>query len=119
MRVRRDDILVLSQHLASRAARRYNRQISLSRSALELLLGYDFPGNVRELENLVESAVAVSTENPQVIGDKDLRPLLQKPPARPMAGFADDSLSMEQAEESPSSARSACAKATARKQLLY
>jgi transcriptional regulator with PAS, ATPase and Fis domain len=76
LRARPEDILVLSQHFAARLSRRYGREISLSRAALELLLGYAFPGNVRELENLIESAGAVSADNPQIVSDKDLKPLL-------------------------------------------
>jgi transcriptional regulator with PAS, ATPase and Fis domain len=76
LRARQEDILVLSQHFVSRLSRRYDREISLARSASELLLTYSFPGNVRELEGLIESA-AVSNDNPQVITDKDLRPLLR------------------------------------------
>ena len=76
LRGRPEDILVLAQQFAARLSRRYGREISLSRHALELLLAYSFPGNVRELENVVESASAVSTDNPQTITDRDLRPLL-------------------------------------------
>ncbi|MGD0263173.1 MAG: sigma-54 dependent transcriptional regulator [Verrucomicrobiota bacterium] len=76
LRARREDILVLAQHFAGRLSRRYEREITLSRSALELLLSYSFPGNVRELDSLIESAAAVSADNPQSINDKDLRPLL-------------------------------------------
>ena len=76
LRARQEDILVLTQHFAGRLSRRYGREISLSRSALELLLRYPFPGNVRELESLIESATAVSADNPQSITAKDLRPLL-------------------------------------------
>jgi transcriptional regulator with GAF, ATPase, and Fis domain len=49
LRARPEDILVLAQHFAGRVSRRYGRQISLSRPAIELLLGYSFPGNVRPL----------------------------------------------------------------------
>jgi DNA-binding NtrC family response regulator len=76
LRARQEDILVLTQHFAVRLSRRYGREVSLSRGALELLLRYPFPGNVRELESLIESAAAVSADNPQSITDKDLRPLL-------------------------------------------
>jgi transcriptional regulator with PAS, ATPase and Fis domain len=76
LRTRPEDILVLSQHFAARLSRRYGREISLGRPATELLLSYGFPGNVRELENLLESVAAVSVENPQVVSDKDLKPLL-------------------------------------------
>jgi transcriptional regulator with PAS, ATPase and Fis domain len=76
LRTRPEDILVLSQNFAGRLARRYGREILLSRAALEVLLRYAFPGNVRELEGLIESAAAVSADNPQTITDKDLKPLL-------------------------------------------
>lgn len=99
LRARREDILVLAQHFTGRLSRRYGREISLARPALELLLGYSFPGNVRELENLVESTCAVSADNPQVITEKDLKPLLGAgaPPAAVPAGMSE-SLSMEQME---------------------
>jgi DNA-binding NtrC family response regulator len=76
LRTRPEDILVLSQHFAARLSRRYGREISLGRPATELLLAYGFPGNVRELESLMESVVAVSADNPQTITDKDLKPML-------------------------------------------
>ncbi len=96
LRSRPEDILVLAQHFAARVSRRYRRSIGFSRPALELLLCYPFPGNARELENLVESAAAVSTEDPQSITDKELKPLLQRSGATPL--IAKPLLSMEQAE---------------------
>ncbi|MCC6365847.1 MAG: sigma-54-dependent Fis family transcriptional regulator [Bryobacterales bacterium] len=96
LRARPEDILLLAQHLAARLARRYGREITLAQSALELLLGYSFPGNVRELQNLLESAVAVSADDPQVVTDRDLRPLLSAGGgAAPRTGGA---CSMEQME---------------------
>jgi two-component system NtrC family response regulator len=75
LRQRSEDILVLAQHFAREASDRYDRQIELSRSAFELLLRHTFPGNIRELQNLIESAAAVSKEDPQTITEKDLKPL--------------------------------------------
>jgi DNA-binding NtrC family response regulator len=99
LRSRPEDVMVLAQHFAGRLSRRYSREISFSRGALQLLLGYAFPGNIRELENLVESASAVSADNPQVITDKDLRPLLRGVSASsPMSAGRTESLSMEQME---------------------
>ena len=80
LRSRQEDVLVLTRHFATRLSRRYGREISVSRGALELLMSYPFPGNVRELESLMESATAVSADNPQSISDKDLRPLLSAGP---------------------------------------
>jgi DNA-binding NtrC family response regulator len=76
LRTRPEDVLVLAQHFCARLSRKRGREITLSRCALELLVRYPFPGNVRELESVIEGASALSSENPQAISDKDLRPLL-------------------------------------------
>jgi DNA-binding NtrC family response regulator len=78
LRVRPEDLLVLAQHLTRTLSERYDREIILSRSAMELLLEYPFPGNVRELENLLEAAAALSHEDPQRISEKDLSRLLRQ-----------------------------------------
>ncbi len=98
LRARQEDILVLSQNFAARVARRYGREISLSRSAIELLLAYPFPGNVRELESLIESAAAVSADNPQLITDKDLKPSLSTNSPEPAISAVIQPISMEQME---------------------
>ncbi len=95
LRNRPEDILILGKLFASRLSRRYGREITLAGSAFELLLLYPFPGNVRELENLLETSAAVSTENPQAITDKDLRPLLG---AGLLGQNPSESLSLEEME---------------------
>ena len=97
LRARPEDILVLSQHFAARLARRYGREISLSRNAIELLLAYSFPGNVRELESLIESASAVSADDPQIVTDKDLKPVLSGEMSEPAAAM-NHPVSMDQME---------------------
>ncbi|MBI2836989.1 MAG: sigma-54-dependent Fis family transcriptional regulator [Acidobacteria bacterium] len=100
LRARPEDVLVLAQHFVTRIAHRCGRQISLARSAAELLLEYSFPGNVRELENLMESAAAVSVDNPQAITDRDLKPLLAEtlPPQLPTA-VTEHPLTLERLEQ--------------------
>ena len=54
---RREDIPLLAEHFLERLGRKAGRPgPRLSQDALELLLRYDYPGNVRELENIVEHA---------------------------------------------------------------
>ncbi len=97
LRARRDDILVLGQHFTRKLTARYDRQITLSRGAMELLLNGAFPGNVRELENVLESVAAVSLQDPQTITDKDLKPLLTAAEARPSA-VGEQPLAMDELE---------------------
>lgn len=64
LRERKEDILLLAENFAEKFSRILNRRIrGISAAAKKLLLKYDFPGNVRELENAVErAAVLGSTE---------------------------------------------------------
>lgn len=59
---RRDDIALLARHFLVKHAALMKRPVhDFAPEALALLADYDYPGNVRELENLVERAVAVAT----------------------------------------------------------
>ena len=98
LRSRAEDIMVLAEHFLGVLARRYCRSVSMTRAAMDLLLAYPFPGNVRELENILESAIAVSLENPQTISEKDLKPLLQPSPLTPSASLSEQPLSLERME---------------------
>lgn len=61
LRQRRDDILDLAQHFLARACRSQKRSMQgFTPQAKDKLLNYDYPGNVRELENIIERAVALS-----------------------------------------------------------
>jgi transcriptional regulator with GAF, ATPase, and Fis domain len=60
LRERRDDILLLAESFMHKFACQMNRRLrGISAKAKKLLLAYDFPGNVRELENAVERAVVL------------------------------------------------------------
>jgi DNA-binding NtrC family response regulator len=83
LRTRTEDVLVFAQWFTARMAEKYGRHITISRPALESLVSYPFPGNVRELENVIEGACALSSDDPQVITDRDLRPSLTQASAPP------------------------------------
>ncbi|MGZ4122837.1 MAG: sigma 54-interacting transcriptional regulator [Tumebacillaceae bacterium] len=58
LRSRRDDILLLAEHfLANWKGKTGKQALFLSAACQTRLLGYDFPGNVRELENMIERSV--------------------------------------------------------------
>ena len=63
LRERRDDILMLANHFLETSSRKFKKDIrGISQRAKRILANYDYPGNVRELENLIERAVMLSTE---------------------------------------------------------
>ncbi len=57
LRDRKDDIPLLAMHFVEKESLHTKSPLSLSREALEKLGGHDYPGNVRELENIIERAV--------------------------------------------------------------
>jgi two-component system response regulator PilR (NtrC family) len=62
LRERRADIIELARHFITRHAREYGKPIEgLTPETARLLQQYDFPGNVRELENLIERSVALAS----------------------------------------------------------
>jgi DNA-binding NtrC family response regulator len=75
LRERREDVPHLVRHFLSEAARRTERPgCELDASAMELLCDYPWPGNVREVENLVTRACVLFSG--RTIGAADLRPWL-------------------------------------------
>jgi len=64
LRERKADLRALAQHFLEKYTKEMGKEISkFSSYALDLLTKYDFPGNIRELENLLERSVALSTTN--------------------------------------------------------
>lgn len=71
LRERKGDIALLARHFIAKYAGRYGREIPrLSAEALQKLEQYDFPGNVRELENIIEKAIILNDSS--IIGADDL-----------------------------------------------
>jgi transcriptional regulator with PAS, ATPase and Fis domain len=59
---RRDDVPLLAHHFLAKHAALMGKDVrELAPDALDLLRAYDFPGNVRELENIIERGVALAT----------------------------------------------------------
>ncbi|HSO37333.1 MAG TPA: sigma-54 dependent transcriptional regulator [Labilithrix sp.] len=70
LRARREDVGELAKHFLDRCGREHNKSIrGFSSDALRALDAYDFPGNVRELENVVERAVALASGQQIGLGD--------------------------------------------------
>jgi two-component system response regulator PilR (NtrC family) len=64
LRERKADMRALAQHFLEKYSQEMGKEIAkFSSYALDLLNKYDFPGNIRELENLLERSVALSTTN--------------------------------------------------------
>ena len=64
LRERKADLRPLAQHFLEKYSKEMGKEISkFSSYALDMLNKYDFPGNIRELENLLERSVALSTTN--------------------------------------------------------
>lgn len=60
---RKGDIPLLAQHFLEKHSRLMSRPTpALAKEVLEILKEYDFPGNVRELENIIERGIALATE---------------------------------------------------------
>jgi DNA-binding NtrC family response regulator len=77
LRERRDDIPLLIQHFLQRLAQEWGRTgTTVSQEAMRRLMAYRWPGNVRQLENTVERALAF-TQGRSVIDVQDLPPEIQ------------------------------------------
>ncbi len=82
LRDRTDDIPLLMQHFGEKYAAELDRPgVTFTEEALGCLLRYRFPGNVRELENVVERAVALSSGEP--VGIDSLPANLSAAPEKP------------------------------------
>ena len=60
LRERREDIPPLVHHFLRKHTKRLGRYLELGEGVMDYLMQYDYPGNVRELENLVEQGVALA-----------------------------------------------------------
>ncbi len=71
LRARADDVPLLIRHFLDKYSRTFGKEIAgVGADVLEILSRYPFPGNVRELENIIERAVALTDDT--VLSARDL-----------------------------------------------
>ena len=99
LRMRAGDIPLLVNHFLERFSRESGKpKPVISQEAMHVLLGHEWRGNVRELENLIERVVAFSTE--EIVTDAEVRGWLHRPatqsqhPAMPL-DLTDEGLDLE------------------------
>jgi transcriptional regulator with PAS, ATPase and Fis domain len=81
LRERRDGLPILTEYLVLRAAQQIGRTVSLVEPEVHAAFaGYDWPGNIRELQNVIERAVILSSGR---ITLSDLPELIRRPVKRP------------------------------------
>jgi two-component system response regulator PilR (NtrC family) len=69
LRERREDIPLLADHFLAKYSEQMGKQIAgVSHDAMDLLVAHDWPGNIRELENAIERAVALES-TPAILAD--------------------------------------------------
>lgn len=74
LRERTEDIAVLVEHFLEKISKEYGRKLRITHRALDVLAKYEWPGNVREMENLIER-LAIMIEGSE-IDIKDFPPYL-------------------------------------------
>ncbi len=79
LRSRKEDIPALTSYFVRKFAAAHNKQVDeISSEALMCLMNYAYPGNIRELENIIEHAVAVTNKN--ILTEDDLPPQIKGVP---------------------------------------
>ncbi len=63
LRERKEDIPLLVKHFLDKFNTQYKKHISVTKEALSAMMEYDWPGNIRELENLIERLVVINTQD--------------------------------------------------------
>src|SRR5437870_6208073 len=95
LRERQEDTPLLVAYFVDRYARKAGKTIgNIDQRTLEILQGYSWPGNIRELQNVIERSVVICETETFAIDESWLRRELPKPP-HPVQSFADDLVTHE------------------------
>jgi len=98
LRDRKEDVLPLIDYFIEKYSKENNKQkLSLSKEAVDSLLKYNFPGNVRELENIIERSVVLSRND--VITLKDLPNIVKGFKAEKEVTLKEEGTLVEHVEE--------------------
>jgi transcriptional regulator with PAS, ATPase and Fis domain len=100
LRDRREDVPLLVQHFLQRLCREADPPrgtVTVSQQAMRHLMNYSWPGNVRQLENTIERALALSPGRSQIEATDLPHEVRQSPDAVSLddAGFPDDGVDFE------------------------
>jgi DNA-binding NtrC family response regulator len=87
LRERRGDIVLLAQHFLESMNQRFDRTVTVSDDAMAWLKVYDWPGNVREMENLFERLVVLNRSG--VVTSAELPVRMKKESSAPAAAAAE------------------------------
>lgn len=88
LRDRREDIPNLIEFFMDKYRNKLSKNVRFSKGAVDTLLAYDYPGNVRELENIIERCVTLSVS--QVIDKDELPPFIATGEQRTKSLFLSD-----------------------------
>ena len=105
LRARPNDLMALARHFVARCGIEMGKILTISPEAIAALARYDFPGNVRELRNLIERAAAIADSTSE-LGPDDFDLALPTVPSVPEAA-ADGSLFEDIARENADRIREA------------
>ena len=116
LRERPEDIPLLVRHFVQQFSRRTNRNIeTIPSETMKALVRYEWPGNIRELQNVIERAVIVSSGEILKVSLADLQNRIPQPKAPETKQSPADTPIRSKTRQDM---RSVCSKSTERKQIV-
>jgi len=98
LRERREDIPLIAEHFLVKYSEQMGKDVTgISREAMDLLVQYDWPGNIRELENVMERAIALEG-SPAVLPESlpaNIRGEAPRSMAAPVEGLPESGFDLE------------------------